>query len=185
MQYVCVFYIHDPNFIKGNALKSRRKYELLRAYKKVYDLCEKRGFKPRLHKIDNETSKDVKDFIASQKEKKQYTPPDMHWANPSERVIQTHKSCVKSTLASLPPTFPIAYWCWLLPHIDFSVNIFRACQQNPLVSAWAAMEGEYHFDATPIAPPWSEMRMHKKPHLRRTFGYNAKKSWYIAPCFKH
>ena len=29
------------------------------------------------------------------------------------------------------------------------------------------------------------MLMHEKPEIRKTFGLNAKKSWYIAPCFKH
>ena len=31
----------------------------------------------------------------------------------------------------------------------------------------------------------SEMLIHKNPNRRRTFGYNAKKAWYIAPCSKH
>ena len=135
--------------------------------------------------MDNETSKDVEDFIASQNTQQQYTPPDLHRTNPAERALQTYKSCVKSTMASLPPTFPIAYWCRLLPQIDFSVNIVRKCRQNPLLSAWADMEGEFHFDATPIAPPGSEMLMHKNSNQRRTFGFNAKKAWYIAPCFQH
>ena len=47
------------------------------------------------------------------------------------------------------------------------------------------MEVEYHFDLTPIAPVGSEMLMHEKPGHRRTFGYNAKKVWYIAPCLRH
>ena len=38
-------------------------------------------------------------------------------------------------MTSLPPTFPIAYWCRLLPQIDFSVNIVRKFRQNPLLSA--------------------------------------------------
>ena len=29
------------------------------------------------------------------------------------------------------------------------------------------------------------MLMHEKPNRRKTFGLNAKKAWYIAPCFKH
>ena len=29
------------------------------------------------------------------------------------------------------------------------------------------------------------MLMHEKPNRRRTFGYNAKKAWYIALCFKY
>ena len=27
--------------------------------------------------------------------------------------------------------------------------------------------------------------MHEKPNRRRTFGFNAKKAWYIAPFFQH
>ena len=115
--------------------------------------------------MDNETSKDVEDFIASQNTQQQYTPTNLHRTNPAERALQTYKSCVKSTMATLPPTFPIAYWCRLLPQIDFSLNIVRKCIKNPLLSAWAAMEGELHFDATPIAPTGSEMLMHKKPKL--------------------
>ena len=66
MEYIFVFYIFDPNFIKGIPLKIIKKEELLHAYKEVYSWCENRGFKPQLHKMDNETSKDVEDFIATQ-----------------------------------------------------------------------------------------------------------------------
>ena len=59
MQYICVFYIQDPNYIKGIQIKIRKKEELLRAYKEVYAYCESRGFRPQLHKMDNETSRDV------------------------------------------------------------------------------------------------------------------------------
>ena len=47
------------------------------------------------------------------------------------------------------------------------------------------MEGKFHFDATPIAPPGSKMYMHDKPGKRRTFGMNAMPAWYLGPCFKH
>ena len=170
MKYVCIFYIYDPNLIKGIPLKIRKKEELLQAYKEVYAYCENRGYKPKLHKMDNETSKDVEDFIVSQQAKQQYTPPDMHHTTSAERALQTYKFCMKSTTASLPPTFPISLCCRLLPQLDLSVNIVHKCWQNPLMSAWTAMEGEYHFDSTPIAPPGTEMRMHEKPSRRRTFG---------------
>ena len=139
MTYIYVFYIYDPNYIKGVALKIRRKEELLRAYQEVYSFCENIGFKPKIHKMDNETPKDVEDFIASQNTQQQYTRPDFHRTNPAERALQTYKSCVKSTMASLPPTFPIVYWWRFLSQIDFSVKIVRKCRQNPLLSAWAAM----------------------------------------------
>ena len=69
--------------------------------------------------MDNVTSKGVEDFIASHNTQRQYTPTDLHITNPAERALQTYKSCVKSTMASLPPTFPISYGCRLLPQIYF------------------------------------------------------------------
>ena len=107
MKYVCIFYIYDANFIKSVPIKSREKKELLRAYQEVYKFCEQRGFKPKLHKLDNKTLKDVEDFIARQQASVQYTPPDMHRTNPAERGLQTWKLCKKSLLASLPKGFPI------------------------------------------------------------------------------
>ena len=185
MQYICVLYIHDPNYIKGIPIKSRKIEELLRAYKEVCAYCENRGFTPQLHKMDKKTSRDVEDFIGSQQIGQQYTPPYTHQTKPSERSIQSYKSCIESTVASLPPKFPITYWCRLIPQVDFSINIVRKCRQIHLLSGWYRMEGEYHFDATPVAPPGSEMLMHKKPNRRKTFGLNELKAWYLVPCFKH
>ncbi len=42
-----------------------------------------------------------------------------------------------------------------------------------------------HFDATPVAPPGSEMLMHQKPARRSSFGPNFKKAWYLGQCLNH
>ena len=55
-------------------------------------------------------------------------------------------------LQILPPTFPIGYWCRLIPKINLCVNIIRLCRQNPLLYDWAVLEGEFYFDAIPLAP---------------------------------
>ena len=47
------------------------------------------------------------------------------------------------------------------------------------------MEGDYHFDATPLAPPGSKMLMHQKPGSKRTWGANAEVAWYVGPCPTH
>ena len=91
----------------------------------MYAYYTQRGFKPHLQKLDNETLKDVDKFIPKKQTKYQYTPPDMHRTNPTERAIQTYKSCTKSTFAILPPTFPIRYRCRLIPQIDLCVKIIR------------------------------------------------------------
>ena len=31
-KYMCIFYVYDPNFMKGIAIKSRHSSELLKAY---------------------------------------------------------------------------------------------------------------------------------------------------------
>jgi len=62
-------------------IKSRKKEELLKAYKEMYAYCEQKGFKPQLHKLENETSKDVEASIASQNTSMQYSPPDMYRTN--------------------------------------------------------------------------------------------------------
>ena len=135
--------------------------------------------------MGNETLKDVEEFIKDvQQTKLQCTAPDRH-CHLAEKAVQTYNATFKSTLASLPKQIPIAYWCRLLTQTDLSVHIVRLCRQNPLLLAWAAMEGKLHFDATTVAPSGSEMLMHQKPARRSSFGPNAKKAWYLGPCLNH
>ena len=183
-KYICVFYVYDANRILGIPIKSRHSSELLKAYQQVYKWCKSRGFTPTLHRMDNETSKEVEEFITGQQTGLQYTAPGRHCA-PAEKAVQTYKSCFKSVTASLPPEFPISCWCRLLPQVDIAVNIVRPCRQNPKLSAWAATEGGFHFDKTPIAPPGTAMLMYERPENRKTFGHNARKAWYLGPCLNH
>jgi hypothetical protein len=74
-RYICIFYIYDPTSIKGVAIKSRYRSKLLRVYQKVYTWCKSRGFKPKLHIMDNETPSNAKEFIASQNTGLQSTAP--------------------------------------------------------------------------------------------------------------
>lgn len=90
--------------------------------------------------VDNKMPNEVKTFIASKNAALQYTtPPDMHQVNPAKIAIQIWKSCMESTLVSLPLTFPIIYWHWLCDKVDSSVNIIHKWQQNPLLSAWVVI----------------------------------------------
>ena len=132
----------------------------------------------------NKTSKDVEEFIKSQTTKLQYSPPGCH-CKPEEQAVQTYKSCIKSIIASLPPNFPISYWCRLIDQCNLVVNIVRPHQQNPKLSAWAACKGEFFFDTTPIALSGSMMHMQEKLHTWSSWGINSKKAWYVGPCFKH
>ena len=61
---VVIFFCADGNYIKSYPIKSRHRSNLLKAYNDVYAYLRIRGYRPQLHKMDNETSRDVKDFIA-------------------------------------------------------------------------------------------------------------------------
>ena len=161
--YLVIFYVYDANFIASVPIKNRTKEELLCAYQVTYNYLTARGFKPRLHKMDNETSHDVKTFVASQNTNLQYTPPDMHRTNSAERAIRTWNYHFSAGLASLPTSFPIANWCRLTNQCDYTINMLRPCWQNPLLSAFEAMEGSFSFDATPMAPPGTDVLIHLKP----------------------
>jgi hypothetical protein len=183
--YVVVFYVYDANYIRSIPIKSRSKEELLRAYNEVYEWLTVRGFKLLLHKMDNETSHEVKKFIQGQQTRLQYTPPDMHRTNPAERAIRTWKNRFLAGIAGLPKSFPIANWCRLTKQCDTTLNMLRPCCQNPLLSAHEALEGSFSFDATPMAPLGTEVLVHMKPNRRSTWGYHASKAWYLSHSPNH
>jgi hypothetical protein len=140
--YLALFYIFDPNYIKSVPIRNRSKEELLRAYTEVYAWLTARGYRPLLHKLDNETSRDVEAFVAAEQVKIQYTPPDMHRNNPAERAVRTWKNHFTAGIAGIPPSFPIANWCRLTAQTDMTLNMMRPCRLNPLLwptKQWMAL----------------------------------------------
>ena len=78
---VTIFYAVNGNYIKSYPLKSRDRSKLLQAYEGVYAYLRMRGYRPKTHKLDNETSNDVEDFISKQQALVQYPPLDNHRTN--------------------------------------------------------------------------------------------------------
>ena len=182
---VVIFFCADGNYIKSYPIKSRHRSNLLKAYNDVYAYLRIRGYRPQLHKMDNETSRDVEDFIAEQKAKHQYTPADMHRTNIAERCVRTWKNHFSATRAGTPPSFRMANWCRMTEQCDITLNMMRPCTINPKLSAFEAMEGTYSFDATPMAPVGTEILMHLKPIRRHTWDYHAMKAHYFSPSLSH
>ena len=185
IRYVMVFYIYDANYVRGIGIKNRSTSEFLRAYQEVHEDLKAKGYKPKLHKLDNECAKDVMEFIENQNAQFQFTPPDMHRTNSGEKGIQTWKNNFIAGLASLPKEFPIVHWCQLIPQANIVLNMCRPCRQNPLLSAHEALFGSYNFEATPMAPPGTQAFVHIKPANRATWGDHAEDAWYVGPALNH
>jgi hypothetical protein len=141
--YVALFYIYNANAIWSVPIKNRSKEELLRAVTEVYAWLTARGYWPILHKMDYETSHDVKKLIALEQVKLQYCPPNMHRTNPVKCVICMWKNHFTAGLAGLPQLFPLAHWCQLMTQSDATLNMMRPCHLNPLLSAHEALEGTF------------------------------------------
>ncbi len=122
-------------------IKNRSKEELLCAYHKIYAWHTFRGFKPLLHKLHNETSRDVQTFVATKQTHIQYTPPDIHHTNLAKWAIRTWKNNFLSGMAGLPKLFPITNWCRLTAQCNVTLNMICPCCQNPLLLTHKAFEG--------------------------------------------
>ncbi len=112
-------------------------------------------------------------------------PPDIHQTNSAEQAIHTWKNHFTAGIASLPKTFPITNWCCLTNQRNYTINMLRPCCQNPLLLAFEAMEGSFLFNATPMAPPGTEVLVHLKPTCCKSWAYHASNGWYIGPSLKH
>eukprot|EP01082_Thalassiosira_pseudonana_P011880 g10662.t1 g10662 contig4:2284681-2286983(+) len=183
--YIVLFYVVDANFIKSYPIKSRHRTELLKAYDDVYKYLRIRGYRPKLHRLDNETSKDDENFIAEQNAKHQYTPPDIHRTNIAERMIRTWKNHMCAVRAGTPKTYRLSNWCKDLEQVDMTLNMMRPCTQNPNLSAYEAMEGMFSFDATPMAPIGTECMIHVKPSKRCHGCRSCKNHGYIQILTSH
>ena len=115
----------------------------------------------------------------------QKVPPYVHRANASERAIQTFKYHFISGLCSSHSNFPMHLWCRLLKQAQHTLNMMRASNFSPNISAHQMLEGAYNFMTTPMAPPGSPVLVHHKPSQRKTWGPHAMDGWYIAPALNH
>ncbi|KAL7475994.1 hypothetical protein ACHAW6_007122, partial [Cyclotella cf. meneghiniana] len=99
----------DKGYFRGwRGLTSDR---LITAYNDVYRYLRIRGYRPKLHRLDNETSQDVENFISEQNAVHQYTPPDIHRTNIAERMIRTWKNHMCAIRAGTPKTYRLSNWC--------------------------------------------------------------------------
>jgi hypothetical protein len=164
--YVLVLYTYDDNTILVEPLPRRSDAEQLKAYTKILNRASK-GSELKLHWMDNEASKAVKDLLTKEfKLDYQLVPPHIHQHNAAERAIRTFKNHFITGLCSANNNFPIRLWDKLLPQAKITLNLMRASQKNPAISAYKAINGIFDNNKTPLAPPGCKVIIHEKPSQR-------------------
>ena len=184
-QYCFVIYSYDANAIIVYPIKNRNAVELLEAYKKGITYLTMRGFKPNMHFLDNEASSLLKMYNRNKNISFQLAPPHSHRRNAAERAIRTWKNHFISGLCTVHPKFPMHLWDRLIQQSVITLNLLRSCRRNPAISAYAALEGNFNYDATPLAPPGCKTVIYEPPSQRRTFAPHGIDGWYIGPAVTH
>jgi hypothetical protein len=73
--YVMLCYIYDCNYIKGVPMKSMSALEWVKTYDVIHQDLTVKGFKPKLHTLDNEASTALKNFFTANNIAYQLVPP--------------------------------------------------------------------------------------------------------------
>ena len=184
-KYLFVLYDYDANYIDAVPMPSRTQHQILIAYKKSTDMLRKRGFTPKLQRLDNECSQTLKDYMDEQEVNYQLTPAGLHRRNNAERAIQTFKNHFIAGLCSTPPNFPLNLWDKLVPQALLTLNILRPSRLNPRLSAYAHVHGAFDYRKTPLAPPGCPCHAHVLPSIRKSWDPHSKDGFYLGPAMEH
>ena len=119
--------------------------------------------------LDNECPGSLKTFLHEASVKFQLVPPYLHRTNAAEQEIKTNKDHLIAGLSSCNPKFPLHLWDRLIPHATLTLNLLRPSRLNPRLSAEAQLNGDFDFNRIPLAPPGTQVIVHKTPNNRRTW----------------
>lgn len=180
-----VLYDYDSNSIHAIPMQSKSGPDIVKAYTTVYNQLKRAGLKPKLHRLDNECSTLLREFMQDHDIQIQLVPPGMNRANAAERAIRTFKNHLIAGLCSTDPNFPMHLWDRIIPQAVISLNLMRASRINPKLSAYAQVFGQFSYNATPLAPPGTHVLVHVKPSLRDSWAPHAVDGWYIGPALNH
>ena len=143
------------------------------------------GLKPKLHWLDNEASKALKNFINKEQTEYQLTPPHIHRRNAAEWAIRTFKNHFISGLCSVDKNFLLHLWCRLLDQAELTLNMLHTSQINPNLSAHEQINGTHDFNATPLAPPGTRCIAHEKSSQHGTWAPHGQPGWYVGATPEH
>ena len=183
--YIFVLYDYDSNSIHAEPIPNRKQESIKNAYEKVLRLLQRRGLRPQLHRLDNEASQLLKDFMTDEDVDYQLTPAGLHRRNWAERAIQTFKNHFIAGLCSTHPDFPLNLWDQLLPQATLTLNLLRPSRVNPKLSAYAQIHGPFNFEKTPLAPPGIKVLAHEQAEGRESFAVHSYRGYYLGPCLNH
>jgi hypothetical protein len=183
--YVLVMYDYDSNTINAVAIKNRKTASLVQGYNELFEDLKKAGINPVLHRLDNETSKELILEIEKKGLDYQIASPGDHRLNHAERAIQTFKNHFIAVLYGCDSTFPAKQWDRIIKQAVMTLNMCRPSRINPKLSAYQQVWGNFDFNKTPLAPPGCKVVVHERAMERGAWACHGVVGYYIGPAMKH
>ena len=132
--------------------------------------------------MDNETSKDLRNFLSGVVEETAFAPPKNHRYNKAERAIQDWKKHFIATLCTCHYSFPVDIFDALIFQAELTLNHLRAFPPNRAISAWEGLyQRKYDFHAHPIAPLGMRVLVHENAADRATWAVHGVDGFYVGP----
>ena len=166
--YCISAYVYDQNYIMIRPMKNRTNTSTIEVFTEVYLHLQQKGINQKLHVLDNECSKAIKNFVNSQKMAIQLVEPHNHQANAAKTAVKTAKCHFIASLATVSPDCPLQLWCNFLPQVELTLNLLLISRQNASISAWEDLNGPFDYNQTPIAPIGTPAVVYKDPSKHGT-----------------
>ena len=183
--YIFVQYNYDKNSIHTQLLKNRQTQEITEAWKACHEHIQQHGASPTLHILDNECSSTNQKAFRKYNVNFQIVPLYTHRRNFAKRVIRTFNNHICAGLASCDPSLLSQEWGCLIPQAVLTLNLIRSPRTNTSLYFHAAINSNFDFNATPLAPPGTKVLVHEAASNRPSFSTNAVNGYYIGPSLNH
>jgi hypothetical protein len=158
-----VVYHYESNAILGLPISGFDDNTVFAAYKTQFEFLESKGYKIKLNVMDNQCTKQIKNFLTDKDCKLMLVEPHNHRVNAAERAIQTYKNHFISALATTDSEFPLQLWDRLTSQVETTLNLMRASRINPNISAYEAIW-------VPPCTPRMQSRHLRIPRSKRSMG---------------
>jgi hypothetical protein len=184
-KYILIIYAYASNSALSAPMKNRGNKDMVHAFDLLIQSLIIRDLKPSLQRLENEASLALRNNLTKQGIDYQLAPPHIHQRNNAERAIQMFKNIFIAGLCSVDPNFPLKLWYRLLPQATITLNLLRKSRINPLVSAYAQLNGHFDFNRTPLAPPGTRVIAHEKPDQRASWDPDGVDGYNLGPALDH
>ena len=69
--------------------------------------------------------------------------------------------------------------------VQYHHQLVTFITKESVIIPYAALLGNFDFNATPMTPPGTRVVVHDKPNNRRSFAGYGTEAWYIVPSLEH